>query len=210
MIKIKYNKYIEYIILLMIFLSSIFVTYNLLLKIPILSHINIVEKNIYTKPKIYIWEKDFNEYINSLNIIKDKSIPIKKTLPKTKNYNIDDFYKLTVNNKDFLLSDDPKSFEYWFISKQITNNILFLYSHNSYKYTENSWYYLYNHLKLNDTLLFNDSIKYTIKKTLLIDINKWEDKNIKIGKNINIIYFTCTPYWDNIRKVFLLSKKEEK
>jgi len=206
---IKIGNISEFFVLLSLFLISSFLIYNILLKVEINSKIGIIEKTIYDTPKIYIdwkelkWKKENNINIVNNDLIKINDIKINK------DNDLKDYYKMSVYDKNFFLSNDKNAYNYWFIAKQIKNNILYLYSHNSYKQTENSGYYLYNHLKLNDIILFNDDIRYRIVKTKLVDLDKNEDTKISINnKNINIIYFTCTPYWNNLRKVFFLQKVE--
>jgi len=206
---IKLGNISEIFVLLALFIISSFLIYNILLKIEINSKIGIIEKTIYDTPKIYIDWKELQLNIENSNIVNSKRKEIKEmnSIEVPKNINLKDFYKMTSKDKSFFLSNNENAYKYWFIAKQIKNNILYLYSHNSYKQTENSGYYLYNNLKLNDIIIFNDDIKYKIVRTKLVDLDKNEDKKISIkNKDVNIIYFTCTPYWNNLRKVFFLQK----
>lgn len=187
------------LILLLIFFISWILSYNLCLKFLPLLEINaiIIEKEIISKPQIYINENPHNNENDELLVSNNKINNINKL----------DFYKLNFNNSSFLLSNDKKSYNYWFITKEIKNNILYLYSHNSYKYSENSWYYLYKNIKLNDIISFNEwDIKYKVIKTDIINFDEKEVDSIKIKNNVDIIYFTCTPLWWNIRKVYQLEK----
>lgn len=120
----------------------------------------------------------------------------------------EDFYSMEFKDKQYLLSDSSKSYEYGFITKEIKDNVLYLYSHNSYDFSENSWYYLFNNLKLNDILTFNndENNQYKIIDMDEINFTKNKDKNIKLKQWADIIYFTCTPVWDDVRKVYQLKK----
>jgi len=213
MIDKKITRFIEGLIIALIIIISAFLTYSILNRIEFLPPIKIIERENYWKLNIYIGEKELKEKIKELdldNIIKENKnkeiIENKKEQKITNNNYLENYYKMSFNWKDFLLSNDKNSYNYWFITKNVKNNILYLYSHNSYKQTENSGYYLYNNLKLNDEIIFNDQDNYKIIKTELIDIDKNEQNNIKIPENSNIIYFTCTPYGDNIRKVYYFKK----
>lgn len=200
-------KYIEYLLVLIILILSIIITNSLLSRyITLNNNTIIIENDIISNPNIYI----NNEFIWTKEDIETMEVVIENikanNIDNNENNDKWDFYKLEFNDKSFLLSDDNKSYTYWFISKKIKNNVLYLYSHNSYKYTENSWYFLYNNLKLWDIIKFNDLIEYKVIYTELINFDDEKDKKINIKNNADIIYFTCTPKWWNIRKIYHLER----
>lgn len=117
-----------------------------------------------------------------------------------------DYYSIADDEKKFLISDTEDAFNYGFISRKRANGITYLFSHNSYKYTENSGYHIYNKWKEWDIITFNDTDRYIIKETKMYDFNKGDYKNESVSGKIKIIYFTCTPFWDNIRKAYYLEK----
>lgn len=123
-------------------------------------------------------------------------------------FDFQNYYLMWFKDKNFILSNKEKSYNIWFITKEIKDNILYLYSHNSYKYSENSWRYLYLNLKQNDEIVFNNKYKYNVVKTDIFDFDKNPNPNITLNKDVNVIYFTCTPLWENVRKVYYLKIKE--
>ena len=196
-------KNLKYLVIFLIILISSFITYHFLTKFIQFNNnwLIIIEKEIMIKPEIIVENID-NE--NNLEIIKD--INNKISTENEYKVNKDDFYKMSYKDKDFLLSNDSDSYKYWFISKQIKDNIMYLYSHNSYKYTENSGYYLYNNLKYWDIIKFNDNEEYKVVKSNIIDFEQENVDIIKPLENVDIVYFTCTPHWENIRKIYQLQK----
>lgn len=187
----------EYWILILIFILSTIVTF-------LLFNSNI---QLYSMEPTYIIpeiKSDFNDkdiYLtintNEIDNVNEKSI---NNVKLTKN----DYYKISDWIKTYIISDTQWSYNYWFITRKKVWDVTYLYSHNSYKYTENSWYYIYNNWKVWTKLLLDED-EYEIVWEELFDFNKWEYKE-KMNKNISIVYFTCTPYWDNIRKVFFIKK----
>jgi len=204
-----YRKILDYIIIILIIMVSAFITYNILIKSILLVENNliIIEKEVMYSPTIYIWWEKYIEDEINISIINEKKDKIEDLSSIEETFVKEDFYKMNYKDLSYLLSNDKDSYTYWFISKQIKDNILYLYSHNSYKFTENSGYFLYNNLKLYDEITFNDwQFKYRIIKSDLIDLDKEEIETIKLQNNVDIVYFTCTPHWWNIRKVYQLEK----
>lgn len=199
---------IEIVILLFIFLFSSYLSYSLLQNNIsfISSQFIIIEKPILYNFETYI-NKDWSEKKADINIDTD-IINDNKIIEKDNwIHNIlEDYYSLSFKNKTFLLSNDEKSYEYWFITKEIKNNVLYLYSHNSYKYTENSWYFLYNELEKNSIIEFNNIAKYKIISIDEVNFDNETINEIKLKEWVNIVYFTCTPLGWDIRKVYQLKK----
>lgn len=208
----KINKIINYLVLVLIFISSSFLTFQILNKFINVNYSNyiILEKEFYSNPNIYIDWKELSNYLNENDL--EEKWNNKDILKKSENkileikdnsiYKIENFYKISFKDNEYLLSDDKDSYKYWFISKQVKNKILYLYSHNSYKQTENSGYFFYNNLKLNDVVIFNDNNKYKVVKTDIIEFSEETEKSIIKEEWTSVIYFTCTPYGWNIRKVY--------
>lgn len=117
----------------------------------------------------------------------------------------DDFYSITDGIRTFMVSDTDESYNYWFVTRKKIWDVAYLYSHNSYKYTENSWYYIYNNWKEWTKIKLNNGDEYEVYTTSIFDFNKWEYPKI-MDMNTKIVYFTCTPFWDNVRKAFFLKR----
>lgn len=183
-----------FLFLWILFLSS-YITYGLLndkvslftyeqMYVPV--EVNRIPNNI----EINIEQKELKDWVS------EKKITLSNN----------DYYSLSDGVKKFLISDTEDSFNYWFITRKKWNNITYLFSHNSYKYTENSWYYIYNNWKEGDIITFDNKDQYIIRSTKMYDFNTenyWDEKT-KI--ETKIIYFTCTPYGDNIRKAYFLER----
>lgn len=186
----------EYWILFLIFILTSTITFLLL-------NSNI---QLYSLEPLYIIpevkndfnEKEINLTININDIVSGQKkgwfVKLKKS----------DYYKISDWIKTYIISDTQWSYNYWFITRKKVWDVSYLYSHNSYKYTENSGYYIYNNWKVW-TRVFLDEDEFEIVSEELFDFNKGIYKE-KMDKDISIVYFTCTPFWDNIRKVFFLKK----
>lgn len=158
---------------------------------------------LYNVEKMYIPYENIIDN-STLNISISTLDQNKETISGEVQVNKNDYYTLSDGKKSFLISDTKNSYNYGFITREKVGNISYLFSHNSYKYTENSGYYIYNNWKEWDIITFNNKDKYIIKSTKLYDFNKTDYSKEKTDINIRIIYFTCTPYWDNIRKAYFL------
>jgi len=210
-----FYKFLDFLILLLILILSSIATYSILSNYVNLvnNQLMIVEKEILIDKNFIINENDIKNILDEYKINNNINIDLlindinKDDYNEDNNFSHMDIYKMEYKNKEFLISNNPKSYEYGFIAKDIKDNIMYLYSHNNYKFTENSGYFLYNNLKEGSIITFNDKYKYKVISTHEINYdNKEENKDIKIKKWVDIIYFTCTPSWDNIRKIYQLKK----
>lgn len=178
---------------LLIILSSSYLTYFLLDK-----YLTLYNKNLIIVKEYVNIENKIK--VNEIEALEDNSIDI------IKDHNNINYNKMKFNDVEFLLSSNEDAYNYWFITKNLSDNKLYLYSHNSYRYTENSGKYFYNNAKYNDIIEFDDGNFYKISKTEMIDVNKDNNKKLTFPKNSDVVYFTCTPYWDNTRKLYFLEK----
>lgn len=117
-----------------------------------------------------------------------------------------DYYMLSDGTKQFLISDTKDSYNYGFITRKKSGDITYLFSHNSYKYTENSGYHIYNNWKEGDIITFDNKDQYIIRGTKMYDFTKKGYEDDKVSEGVKIIYFTCTPYGEDIRKAYYLEK----
>lgn len=179
-----------------ILILSSYLTYGLLNdKVALFTYeqmyVPIEIKNIPDKISINIEQKELKDWV-------------KETTKIELSWN--DYYSLSDGVKKFLISDSEDSFNYGFITRKKWENITYLFSHNSYKYTENSGYHIYNNWKEWDIITFDNKDQYIIRSSKMYDFNQDDYMNEKTSRNTKIIYFTCTPYWDNIRKAFFLER----
>jgi len=195
-----YSKIYEGGILMLIFISTTLLSYFLLKDNVTIANIN----------HAYVVYEDNSKYDNlnvNINIMWWKLISSNNTwtINNTIQINKNDFYTISDNNKTFIISDTDGSYNYWFVTRKKIGDVAYLYSHNSYKYTENSGYYIYNNWKDWTIITLDNWDKYIVSKTEIFDFNKnLIPKNMDMS--IKLVYFTCTPFGDNIRKAYFFKK----
>lgn len=185
---------------MLIFISTTLLSYFLLKDNVTIANIN----------HAYVVYEDNSKYDNlnvNINIMWWKLISSNNTwtINNTIQINKNDFYTISDNNKTFIISDTDGSYNYWFVTRKKIGDVAYLYSHNSYKYTENSGYYIYNNWKDWTIITLDNWDKYIVSKTEIFDFNKnLIPKNMDMS--IKLVYFTCTPFGDNIRKAYFFKK----
>lgn len=210
----------EIIILFLIMIISWILTYKILKFFEVSEDIKpvIIEKTTYLKEEDIISnlteeEKEIYNKYKKINEAIEKITLNKQDIEKKENKNIlnkwinkKNYYILWFRDKEYLISWTKKSYNYWFITKEMKDNILYIYSHNSYKFSENSWYYIYRNVEIGDEITFNKTEKYEVIN--IIDFNLLEkDKNLSLKKETEIVYFTCDKDDINKRRILELKPK---
>lgn len=186
-----------------LFFLSAFVSYSIL-------NDNI---SLYTTEQIYVPYKevvDLKKIVININEGELYNSSGSETTSNTIDISADEYYMFSDDKRKFLISDTDDSYNYGFVTRRKIDGITYLFSHNSYKYTENSGYHIYNNWKEGDIITFDNKDQYIIRRTEMFDFTKNDySEKVNISKNVKIIYFTCTPYGDDIRKAYYLEKVEK-